>query len=82
MAKKGKRRKARIVVNECAVETNNITFSEMVTIITLLAGIQSQESGEDDDGPTVTLGFTTELARAVEPDLSEFFEDDEEEGEV
>ena len=38
--------------------------------------LMNQETVEDEETkPTVTLGFTTEIAETVEVDLSEFFEE-------
>lgn len=38
--------------------------------------LMNQETVEDEETkPTVSLGFTTEIAETVEVDLSEFFEE-------
>lgn len=40
----------------------------------------AEEEPEEDNRPTVSLGFTTEIAPPIEIDLSEYFEEEDSTG--
>lgn len=45
--------------------------------VAVTIGLTEEAETETEPKPAVALGFTTELATPVEPDLSEYFEDEE-----
>lgn len=70
----------RIQVGEVRIDTDQpVTIRQLHTLIGKAATIAlmlNPEQVEEETRPTVSLGFTTEIAEVVEPDLSEYFEEE------
>jgi hypothetical protein len=79
----------RLRIGAVEVETDQaLDPRELKALIKYVAGIAvalkdetPEEDAEEEPRPTVSLGFTTEIAPPVEIDLSEYFEEEERAGE-
>lgn len=74
----------RLKIGQIEVEYDHVIQpKELKCLIKYLAGIAvalestPDEETEEDTRPTVSLGFTTEIAPPIEIDLSEYFEEEE-----
>jgi len=70
----------RIQVGEVRIETDQpITARQLHALLgkaTTIALMLNPEAEEEETKPTVSLGFTTEIAEVLEPDFSEYFEEE------
>ena len=74
----------RLKIGQIEVEYDHVIQpKELKSLIKYLAGIAIsinaalEEEAEEDNRPTVSLGFTTEIAPPIEIDLSEYFEEED-----
>jgi hypothetical protein len=73
----------RIVVGQVEVRYDgDLSLRQLRSLLREVAGVALTVGLATDDEPeeakpAITLGFTTEIAEPVEPDLSEYFEDEE-----
>jgi len=67
----------KITVGDVSIEwdkpVSRDTFRQLLMDVSGVAAALSQEP-EEEQRPTVTLGFSTEIQQPVEEDLSEYFE--------
>jgi len=67
----------KITVGDVSIEwdkpVSRDTFRQLLMDVSGIAAALSQEV-EEEQRPTVTLGFSTEIYQPVEEDLSEYFE--------
>jgi hypothetical protein len=67
----------KITVGDVSIEwdkpVSRDTFRQLLMDVSGIAAALSQET-EEEQRPTVTLGFSTEIQQPVEEDLSEYFE--------
>lgn len=70
----------RIQVGEVRIDTDQpVTIRQLHHLIGKAATIAlmlNTDQVEEEAKPTVSLGFTTEIAEIMEPDLSEYFEEE------
>ena len=70
----------RLVVGQVEVRYDgDITLRQLRSLMREATGLALMLGGEaeaEEPKPAVALGFTTEIAPLIEPDLSEFFEEE------
>jgi hypothetical protein len=66
------------VVGDIEIRTDSeLTLRQIKDLLSTCAGIALVMAGESEEEarPTISLGFTTEIAQVEEIDLSEYFEE-------
>ena len=74
----------RVVVGDVEVRVDSLSFDQVLELLNVMGGIAlalGEKQGDDDDEepaavPAVSIGFHTDLAEVVEPDLSEWFDEE------
>lgn len=75
----------RVVVGDVEVRVDSLSFDQVLELLNVMGGIAlalGEKQGDDDEeessvvAPAVSIGFHTDLAEVVEPDLSEWFDEE------